>query len=156
MKRLFWIAIPCLLFCTSCKLFEEPEFVKMGGYQIEGIESSTVHFSVNAVVSNPNWYAIKIKPSHADVYVGDFFMGTVYLEEMLKFKKKIENEVNASFRAELADGALLKAMTFGGQENVNLTLKGKVKAGVFFVFKKIDVNETQSIKATNFGSSQKN
>jgi LEA14-like dessication related protein len=156
MKRLFPIAIAFLLILTSCKIFEEPEFVKMGGYQIEGMEASTIHFSVNAVISNPNWYAIKIKPSHLDVYVGDFFMGTVYLEKMLKFKKKKENEVNATFRAELADGALLRAMTFGGEENVNLTLKGKVKAGVFFIFKKIDVNETESISGSNFSLGQMN
>jgi LEA14-like dessication related protein len=154
MKRLFLIATACLLLLTSCKLFEEPEFVKMGGYQIEGMEASIVHFSVNAVISNPNWYAIKIKPSHLDVYAGDFFMGTVYLEEMLKFKKKKESEVNATFRAELADGALLKAMAFGGEENINLTLKGKVKAGVFFIFKKIDVDETESINGSNFSLGQ--
>lgn len=123
----------------------------MGGYQIESIEGSTINFAVNAVISNPNWYALKVKPSNLDVYMGEFFMGTIFLEDKIKFKKKRDNEINASFRAELADGALVKAMSFGGEGNINLTLKGKVKAGVFFIYKKFDVNESQSIKGGSFG-----
>ncbi len=151
MRFLLLFGFSCLFLLNSCKVFEEPEFVKMGGYQIESMEGSTINFSVNAVISNPNWYALKVKPSKLDVYAGDFFMGTVFLEDKLKFKKKKDSEINASFRAELADGALLKAMSFGGEENVNLTLKGKVKAGVFFIYKKFDVNESQSINGGSFG-----
>jgi hypothetical protein len=123
----------------------------MGGYQIESMEGSTINFSVNAVISNPNWYALKVKPSKLDVYVGDFFMGTVFLEDKIKFKKKRDNEINASFRAELAEGALLKAMSFGGAENVNLTLKGTVKAGIFFIYKKFNIDENQSMNGGSFG-----
>ena len=122
---------------SACKVFEEPEFENMGGIQIEEVKDSEIKFAINANISNPNWYAIKVKPSAVKIYLEDFFMGTVYLDEMVKLRKNRSNEINATFRADLADGAMVKALQYSTAETIKLRIEGKVKAGVFLFLKSL-------------------
>ena len=67
----------------------------------------------------------------------------------LKLKKKQELFIEAPFTATLADGAMFKAIKFAMRGKLRLTLKGKVKAGVFILTKKFDIEEKTTIDGSS-------
>ena len=71
-------------------------------------------------------------------------MGEIHLDKKIKFKKKQTTTVNAPFTATIAEGAMFRAMTLLNKSKIELRLTGKVKAGVWFVSKKIEVDERKT------------
>lgn len=140
--------VATLLVVTSCT-FYEPEF--RGGESISDVklDGKELHLRAGAKVYNPNAYAIKVKPSTLDVFVNEEFMGQVHLDKKFKMKAKQETTIDAPLTATLADGAMFRAMRLAGEENITVRLKGKVKAGVWFISKKVDVNESRSMNGLN-------
>ncbi|OFZ08432.1 MAG: hypothetical protein A3D92_22000 [Bacteroidetes bacterium RIFCSPHIGHO2_02_FULL_44_7] len=144
----FLSLVAALLVLSSCT-FYEPEF--RGGESISDVklEGKELHLRAGAKVYNPNGYAIKVKPSTLDIFVNEEFMGQVHLDKKFKMKAKQETMIDAPLTATLADGAMFRAMRLAGEENVTVRMQGKVKAGVWFVSKKVDVNESRSLNAMN-------
>ena len=143
MKHLLYSFL-ILVLVSSCT-FYEPEYRGGEQFKFGKLEGKTLKFDVGAKIYNPNKYTIKIKPSDLDVYIDDDYMGVIHLDKTLKLKRKQELFVSAPFTATLADGALFKAIKFATQGTLNVTIKGKVKAGVFIVSKKIQVEEKTTI-----------
>ena len=77
---------------------------------------------------NGNWFGVKIKPSMLDLYVEDQFIGKVHLDKKVKMKSKRETDLSAPFTAQLEDGAMLKLLKHATKSEINVRLKGKVKA----------------------------
>ena len=148
MKNLFSLSI-LFLIVTSCANFEEPEFISSNGVKMGGIEGKKISLTADIVVSNPNWFVIKIKPSNLDVYIENQYMGKIYLEKKVKMKAKKESTLSMELRAELADGAMITALKYANKENVKVHITGKVKGGVWIFSKKIAIDETKSISGKN-------
>jgi LEA14-like dessication related protein len=130
-----WLSFFILLLVTSCAIYKEPELEKVGNFQFEKLKGKSINFSLETTVDNPNWYAIKIKPSTVDVYVENLLIGQLTLQSI----------VNAPLTASLANGALINLVRLAGKNEVEVVLKGKVKAGVWFISKKIPVENKQTI-----------
>lgn len=143
--RNFIFAISVLFILGSCAAFKEPELVKMGEFKMGQIEGKHINFTVDATVHNPNWYALKVKKSHVEVYVEDQFMGNVYLDKKIKMKAKRDSELIADLHAELEDGAMITALRYAKKEDVKVHIKGKIKGGIFIFSKKFEIDETRSI-----------
>lgn len=133
-----------LLLLGSCT-FYEPEFRGGESLNIEKIDGKDIHLRAGGKVYNGNGYAIKVKPSTLDVYVNDEYMGKVHLDEKVKMKAKQETLLEAPLTVTLADGAMFRLMRLAGSENITVRMSGKVKAAVWFVSKKVDVNESRSL-----------
>ncbi len=134
-----------LIICSSCT-FYEPQFKGGESIQFGQLKGKEIQFTAAANVYNPNGYTLKVKPSELDLYVEGEYMGKVHLDKKVKMKRKKETRVEAPFTATLADGALFRMMRFVNKSEIEVKLSGKVKAGVWFVSKKIDVEETRTIK----------
>lgn len=139
----------CTMLLISSCTFLEPEYKGGEKFKFQKLESKSLKFTVGAKILNPNNYTIKIKPSDLDVYIDDDYMGVIHLDQTLKLKKKQELFVDAPFTATLADGALFKLLKFAVKGKLQLTLKGKVKAGVFIFTKKVDVEEKTTIDGSS-------
>jgi len=148
MKNWFFFGILFLLL-SSCANFKEPEFISSEGFKLEKMDGKVISFSAGAKVHNPNWFGIKIKPSHVEVYVEGQLMGNVYLEKKVKMKAKRESDLKFKLRAELEDGAMITAMRYANKENVSVRIKGKVKGGIFIFSKKMEIDETRSVSGKN-------
>ena len=109
------------------------------------IDGKTINFNAGVKVSNPNWFAIKVKRSTVDVYVEEQYMGKVSLEKKVKLKAKRESILQFPLKAELEDGAMFTMLRYASKENVNVRIKGKVKGGVWFFSKKIEIDETRQV-----------
>jgi LEA14-like dessication related protein len=140
-----WLSFFILLLVTSCAIYKEPELEKVGNFQFEKLKGKSINFSLETTVDNPNWYAIKIKPSTVDVYVENLLIGQLTLQSTVRYARKSHSIVNAPLTASLANGALINLVRLAGKNEVEVVLKGKVKAGVWFISKKIPVENKQTI-----------
>jgi LEA14-like dessication related protein len=121
------------------------------GFKIDG---KTINFNAGVKVSNPNWFAIKVKRSTVDVYVEEQYMGKVSLEKKIKLKAKRESILQFPLKAELEDGAMFTMLRYASKENVNVRIKGKVKGGVWFFSKKIEIDETRQVSGKDLQLNQ--
>lgn len=151
--RKTWIALALLTVVSSCAIYEDPELTKVGKFQFSKLKGRSIDFSLETSVENPNWYAIKIKPSTVDVYVENLLIGQLSLQSKLRFARNTTSTVNAQLVGNLADGALINLVRLAGKDKVEVVLKGKVKAGVWFISKKFPVENKQTIdgKLLRFG-----
>ncbi|MDX2359161.1 MAG: LEA type 2 family protein [Crocinitomicaceae bacterium] len=137
-----------LLILASCT-FVEPEILGMDNIALDNFEGRVAEFNVTARIKNDNGYAIKVKPSTLDVYVGDQYMGNIHLDKKIKLKKNQVTTIEAPFTATIADGALFKVMTLLSKPSIQIRLTGKVKASVFIITKKVDVDEKRTIDTSS-------
>ncbi len=153
MKKIIFVSFFAAII-SSCANFEEPEFISTEGIKMGKIEARNISVTANIKVSNQNWFAIKIKPCNLDAYIENQYMGKIFLEKKVKMKPKSETILSLPLRAELADGAMITVLKYATKDKVDLHIKGKVKAGVWLISKKIDVDEIKSISGKNllFGS----
>ncbi len=152
MKKFLFILIAFVLL-TGCATFQEPEFRGSEGVKMEKMDGQEISLSAGIKVYNPNWYALKIKPSTVEVYLEDQLMGTVKLNKKVKMKAKQESSLSLSLLATLEDGAMFTALRYAKKDQVKVRIKGKVKGGIFFLSKKVEVDETKTIsgKDLNLG-----
>lgn len=148
MKNWYFIFL-IALGLSSCANFKEPEFISSEGFKLEKMDGKVISFSAGAKVYNPNWFGIKIKPSHVEIYVEDQFMGNVYLEKKVKMKAKRDSDLKFKLHAELEDGAMITAMRYANKDNVSVRIKGKVKGGVFIFSKNMEIDETKTVSGKN-------
>lgn len=137
-----------LLLVGSCAI-EAPEFIGSEGFKMEKMDGKEIRFTAGVKVNNPNWFAIKIKKSAVDVYVEDQLMGQVQLEKKVKMKARHESTLTMPLKVILEDGAMITMMRYASKENVNIRIKGKVKGGVWFFSKKIEIDEKRQISGKN-------
>ena len=93
MKKFLFI-LTAFVLLTGCATFQEPEFRGSEGVKMDKMDGKEITLSANVKVYNPNWYALKIKPSTVDVYLEDKLMGTIELTKKVKMKGKQETSLS--------------------------------------------------------------
>ena len=146
-KLIFTLSI-MLVVVSACSVIETPELVSFKGYKLTKMEGSSINFLVNGVISNPNWYPIKVKNSSLDILVDNKKLGEIQLNIKVKMKGRRENDLSIPLTLELESGAMVKMMGWAIRDSVTIQVKGPVKAGVFCIYKKfpIDVKKSVSTK----------
>ena len=147
MRNLIFILLLGTLF-SSCSI-KTPKLVGDEKFKFESVKDGTVKFTAGATFLNENWFGIKVKPSMMNLYIEDEFIGEVKLEKKVKLRRKKETALEAPFTLVLEKGAMLKIMKYATQGQVKVRLTGKVKGGVFFISKKIEMDETKTISGAN-------
>ena len=81
-------------------------------------------------------------------------MGTVKLTKKVKMKAKQESSLSLPLLATLEDGAMFTALRYAKKDQVKVRIKGKVKGGIFFLSKKVEIDETKTVsgKDLNIGN----
>jgi LEA14-like dessication related protein len=123
----------------------------MDGYTFDGIEGNKVKFTVKATVYNPNFYALKVKPSKVNVYADEQLYGVLNLEKIQKMKRKKDTKLEVPFRLDMEDGAMMGMMLLMRKDKVKVKVDGKVKGGVYFISKKFPVSYEQTISPKELG-----
>ena len=141
----FLFLIIGLIILDSCALYTKPELTKVSGLKFKKMEGRQFQFELETTVNNPNWYAIKLKRSAVDVFVEQATIGRLTLNSTLRYAKKQQSTCTAPLTAQLADGALITLLRYAGKQSVKVSFKGKVRAGVWFFSKKINVDTTFSV-----------
>ncbi len=136
--------IPLLTF-MSCAPFKEPIFKSFDGQEGFSMNEGKIIFTLKGTIENPNWYALKVKPSMLEVTIDGKKFANLYLDEKMKIKGKQTVSLSAPMHAELEEGAMMRMMGMALKDSIRLNLAGDVKGGVFFIYKKFPVNITRSV-----------
>ncbi len=140
-----------LLLLNSCEWYEQVDIVEIGKIKLDKLEGNNATVNMDIELENPNWYAIKVKPSFLDVYVEDEFLGKAHLLEKIKLKRKKTGLYNIKLELLGEKGVMGKVMKYALKKELKIRLVGKVKAGVFIFSKKLEVDETKTIDGRKFG-----
>lgn len=142
--RKFLFIVALLIGISSCS-FHEP--VMKGGeqFKLEKVDGQTVVFRAGAVIQNENWFGFKVKPSELELFIDGDHFANIHLDKKVKVKRKSEGYVEGTFTGNLDKGALMKAMSLASRNDIEVRIKGKVKAGVFIFSKKLEMDETKRI-----------
>jgi LEA14-like dessication related protein len=139
--RFISVFVSLLVLISSCSSFKEPIIKGSDDFKLTQFEGKKISFSLALAIENNNWYALKIKPSNVDLYLEDKLIGKLHLLEKVTIPAKKTSEVVVPARIDLADGALFSLFKLVAKSEVNLRLTGKVKGGVFVVYKNFSVDE---------------
>lgn len=120
------------------------------------MDTKTVSFTIKASIYNPNWYALKVKPSSLDVSTSDGKIGTLYLDEKIKMKARKETSLVVPMHIDLEKGIMMKLMSFSLKDSIKINLNGDVRGGVFFITKKIPVEFSRSISPKDLNPFKRN
>lgn len=134
-----------LLGFSSCATYEDLEFERMDGFKLDNIKGREIGMTVGAVVTNPNWFAIKLLPSTVKVYLEGQLIGEVQLNEKVKIRRKQENTLSVPLNATLEDGAMFSLIRYSMKDTLNIRMTGDVRASVLFLSKKITIDENRKI-----------
>lgn len=120
------------------------------------MDTKTVSFTIKASIYNPNWYALKVKPSSLEVSTSDGKIGTLYLDGKIKMKARKETSIVAPMHIDLEKGIMMKLMSFSLKDSVKINLNGDVRGGVFFITKKIPVYFSRSVSPKDLNPFKRN
>jgi LEA14-like dessication related protein len=109
------------------------------------IEDKKIDFKVKLVLVNPNFYALKIKPTVLDIMIDGNPMGKIYLNEKVKLRRKTEQEYAVPLSFKLEKGTLMSLVTLGLRDQIEIQVKGPVKGGVLFLYKEFPFDYKKSI-----------
>lgn len=144
------IVLLSLFVLSSCEWYQDVDIVEVGKVKLDGINGNNASINLDVELNNPNWYGIKVKPSFLSVYVEDEYVGKAHLLEKVKFKRKKVATYNLKVDLLGEKGVLKKAMKYALKKELKIRLEGKVKAGVFIISKKFEVDETKTIDGRKF------
>ena len=144
-KGLLFVA--WLLILSACSIYKEPEFKELSGYKLTKIEGNEIHFNVEGIVSNPNWYALKTKKSSLDVFIENKKFGVISLDNKIKIKSKRDNNLSVPISLVLEPGSMVKMMGMAFRDSISMEIKGPLKAGVFFIYHKFPVQFSKNVSS---------
>jgi len=134
-----------LMFC-SCEI-EDVDFKGIENFKVlkQDMDDIVVRFDMR--VNNPNKFNIKIAKTSLDIYINGNKVGKAKMKEGIKILKKKEDAYPVYLKTNGKD--VMKGMMgslgslFGG--DVKVRIKGNVKAKVYGIGKKFEIDEEQSV-----------
>lgn len=146
LKAFFFLTLVSVL--SSCLDFQMIKFNGMEKFKMVSMNDKEIRLKLAMKVDNPNKFNIKIKPSNLKVFVEEKFMGTIFLDEKIKFKKKVEGIYETDINVKLEQGAFFKMMKYAVSKEVPVRLEGIVKGSVYGITKRMKINQSQVVDGT--------
>lgn len=144
--KLFFCAVIAFTL-SGCLEFENLEFHGIDKVQMPKMDDHEILIDLSLKVENPNKFNIKLKPSQIDVFLSEKKLGTIHLDEKLKFIKKVEQVYSTQLKIKLEDGAFFSLLKMATKDEIPLHFKGKIKGSVFGISKKIEVDQVKKFSA---------
>jgi LEA14-like dessication related protein len=145
-------AIVLLITCISSCAVQQPELVRVENFKVKSFNTKGATVEVKARIKNPNKFGFKVKGSDLHLYMGANEMGDVKLKDKVKIKRNTEQSYTFVLESDLAKvlgNGLLGAASMLMQGSVNVKVKGDIKAGTWFVTKRIPVNIDEKISPSS-------
>ena len=135
--KIIFCVIAIAFFISSCK-FTEPTFGDFTFKNIRPRDDGSYIIEVAVEVDNPNTYNIWVKKGNMDIEMNKQKMGTVKTIGKVVLKKQTKDTYTITAQAQLDPNSALVGMIINGG-NKPVTVKGTIKAGVFIIGKKFDI-----------------
>lgn len=151
MKKLFlYLTLILLAFSnTGCLEYKEVKVVDVTSVGIKDISAKGIVVEVSMQIKNPNKYAINIVDSDLDIYLKGNKVGKANLQEKITLPKK-SNKIHRftikSSLKEVASGIMPLMLSLLSNSNIEIQIKGDIKARAKGISKKFPVDIKEKVK----------
>lgn len=149
-KQITAIILLSFLFSLfSCNAYQDVEMLKVDLKSIGDIKNDNVTINLAMEVNNPNGYNIKIKKSTFDLFIEGDKIGEAHMTDDILLKKRTQDvypfSIKTNYKSLVASITKKSLQIILGKSHIDLRLKGKVKAKVYGLGKKFDVDVTEKL-----------
>jgi len=140
MKSVFilLLTLSTTFYAQSSFWYKDLEFLAMENFQVSKSEDKIL-IKFDYVIKNDNWYGVTIKPSLLNLSIANSDCGDVYIPKKIKIKRKSESSypfVLVGDVSKFSKSGFLSVWNMFTKGSVDMILKGKIKAGIFGLTKK--------------------
>jgi LEA14-like dessication related protein len=148
--KLKFLFILTSLFLLSCKGYKEITVTNVDSFYLNKITTEQIEAEVNVKINNPNTMGFSIYPSECDIVFSGIRLGKAKLDKRVHIDGKTEKIYTFKLNSKIADLNPLDALRLLNLEKLgNIEVKGELKAGKFYLKRKIPVNYTDKVKIFN-------
>lgn len=149
MNKVYLIFFSIFIFLfNSCKEFKEVEVTGVKSFRLTKVNQEGIEGEVIIGIKNPNSNGFSIYPSEFDITYSGIKMGKARLFKRVHIDGNSEKPYVFKLKTSLKDMNLLDVMGLmggGGGKLGNIQVKGTLKAGKFYIKKRIPVDFSEKI-----------
>lgn len=143
------LLISSLFVLSSCSFYLDLEMGEIESLHFKKADSRKVSFEVMVPLVNSNWFNVTITDIDLNVYMNNEYLGKIKSVENVKLMAKSTEVYAFPFDVEFTGSTILKgAMTLFSlflERQVEVSLKGDIRAKSFGFYKSIPVEEKSSV-----------
>lgn len=146
MKKIVYVLVAMLIF-TSCKDFKEAQCTGVTGFKINKVDMNGIDADIILGIKNPNSIGFSIYPSEFDVKLAGIGLGKAKLKKRVHIDANTEKNYTFNLKSSFKDMNMMDVMKLvnsGGSGMIQV--KGDLKAGKFYLKKKLPVDEKHSLR----------
>ena len=146
MNKFCLILISAFVFLfNSCKEFQEVKVTGVKSFRLTKVGSDGIEGEVIIGIKNPNDYGFSIYPSEFDITYSGIKMGKARLYKRVHIDGNSEKPYVFKLKTSLKDMNLMDIMGLVGGKLGKIEVKGTLKAGKFYLKKRIPVDFSEKI-----------
>lgn len=148
MKNLIYVVAIALGFLfSSCEEYKDVECTGVKGFKVNAINMSGMEAEIILGIKNPNNTGFSIYPSEFDVVLSGIALGPAKLKQRVHIDGNTEKNYSFTLKSSFKDMNMMDIMKLVNSSSFgSIQVKGNLKAGKFYVKKKIPVNVKESLR----------
>lgn len=147
-KFRFLIFIGVFFLFNSCKELKEVQVTGVKSFRLTKVSQDGIEGEVILGIKNPNETGFSIYPSEFDITYSGMKLGKARLYKRVHIDGNVEKPYVFKLKTDLKDLNLMDVMGLmggGGGKLGNIQVKGTLKAGKFYIKKRIPVDFSEKI-----------
>jgi len=143
----YMLILMILVILPSCQGVKDIRFKGVDDFVLKGMENNKVTFTASVSIFNPSSVAFKVSEVNLKTSLDGIFIGTLSSPDLLKIPARTDSAYQMDFSLELANLLTGASALYGisRKKQVNVEMKGYVKARSWLKVKKVEVNENRMI-----------
>lgn len=149
MKNKLLFILTSIIF-ISCKNYKEITVTNVESFYLNKITTEKIEAELNVKINNPNATGFSIYPSECDVVFSGIRLGKAKLNKRVHIDGKSEKVYSFKLNSKISELNPFDALRLLNLEKLgSIEVKGELKAGKFYLKRKIPVNYNDKVKIFN-------
>ena len=140
----FGLIISCLLFC-SCSNLKEVQCTGVKGFKPNKIDLTGIDADIQLGIKNPNTVGFSVYRSTFDVTFNGVYLGKAKSTKRVRVAPNSDKSYSFTLKGNFKNVGLNDVMKLVGGGKGSLEVKGNIKAGKFFIKKRIPVDVKERV-----------
>lgn len=147
--KFFIIALSFALFSCVGE-FKEVQISSINDFKVTKLSAQGIEGEIKVTIDNPNNMSFKVFRSKAEIMYGDMRLGKAKTVKKVKIPANSNAEQTFILRGDLKDISLTQLPSLLTGKGRQMEIKGYIKAGKWFYWKKFPIDQKQRLKGLDF------